>query len=75
MHSLSHHLIGAELPYPYENNQKIQNFVKKCQSLTYKADYTPNEILERTSSLDEDAFLWEKYSANRSKLTINQCQY
>ena len=50
-------------------------FVKKCQSLTYKADYTPNEILERTSSLDEDAFLWEKYSANRSKLTINQCQY
>ncbi|TQR33152.1 arginyltransferase [Campylobacter sp. MIT 99-7217] len=42
-------------------------FVKKCQSLSYKADYTPNEILKRTSNLNESAFLWEKDDANRSK--------
>lgn len=33
-------------------------FVKKCQSLSYKADYSPNEILEYTSALNEQAFLW-----------------
>ena len=35
-------------------------FVKKCQSLTYKADYTPNEILKGTYSLFEDEILWER---------------
>lgn len=33
-------------------------FVKGCQSLSYKADYTPNEILKHTSALNEEAFLW-----------------
>ncbi|MCV3428207.1 arginyltransferase [Campylobacter sp. IFREMER_LSEM_CL1904] len=33
-------------------------FVKGCQSLSYKADYSPNEILKHTSALDEQAFLW-----------------
>ncbi|TEY03195.1 arginyltransferase [Campylobacter sp. US33a] len=35
-------------------------YVKNCQSLMYKADYTPNEILRETSTLNENAFLWEK---------------
>ncbi|MCX2682323.1 arginyltransferase [Campylobacter sp. MIT 21-1685] len=35
-------------------------FVKKCQSLSYKADYTPNEILKSASLLCEDLPLWEK---------------
>ncbi|KAA6224658.1 MULTISPECIES: arginyltransferase [unclassified Campylobacter] len=34
-------------------------YVKNCQSLSYKADYTPNEILKGTFSLDEKVFLWE----------------
>lgn len=29
-------------------------FVKKCQSLSYKADYTPNEILKGTKELFEN---------------------
>ncbi|MCV3411208.1 arginyltransferase [Campylobacter lari] len=33
-------------------------FVKGCQSLSYKADYSPNEILKHTSALNEQAFLW-----------------
>ncbi|MCW1595217.1 arginyltransferase, partial [Campylobacter jejuni] len=35
-------------------------FVKKCQSLSYKADYTPNEILKGTKELFENEVLWEK---------------
>jgi len=42
-------------------------FVKNSQSLSYKADYSPNEILRRTSNVDESAYLWEKDDANRSK--------
>ncbi len=40
-------------------------FVKKCQSLSYKADYTPNEKLKDTSSLNECASLWE-YEKNEN---------
>ncbi|TQR61408.1 arginyltransferase [Campylobacter troglodytis] len=47
-------------------------FVKGCQSLAYKADYTPNEILKQTSSLDESAFLWEKSNANCPKFTVHK---
>lgn len=42
-------------------------FVKKCKSLAYKVDYSPNEILRHTSNLNEEAFLWENYDANHSK--------
>ncbi|EMS8442098.1 arginyltransferase, partial [Campylobacter coli] len=35
-------------------------FVKKCQSLSYKADYTPNEILKGTKELFENEILWER---------------
>lgn len=56
------------LPYIY-----LGYFVAGCQSLMYKADYTPNEILKRTSSLDEIAFLWERYDTNRSKFRIHKC--
>lgn len=34
-------------------------FVKKCQSLSYKADYTPNEILKGTRCFYESVPLWE----------------
>ena len=34
-------------------------FVKKCQSLSYKADYTPREILRGTSMPCEKLPLWE----------------
>lgn len=47
-------------------------FVAGCQSLMYKADYTPNEILTRTSSLNESAFLWEQYDTNSPKPSIYQ---
>lgn len=47
-------------------------FVAGCQSLMYKADYTPNEILKRTSSLNESAFLWEQYDTNSPKPSIYQ---
>ncbi|EAI0049218.1 arginyltransferase, partial [Campylobacter coli] len=32
----------------------------KCQSLSYKADYTPNEILKGTKELFENEILWER---------------
>ena len=50
-------------------------FVRECKSLSYKADYTPNEILKRTSSLDESAFLWERYDTSSAKFGVHQCQY
>ena len=43
-------------------------FVKKCQSLSYKADYTPNEKLKDTSLPNECASLWEKSNASCSDL-------
>ncbi|NDJ26938.1 arginyltransferase [Campylobacter sp. MIT 12-8780] len=46
-------------------------FVKGCQSLSYKADYSPSEILKQTSPLAQEAFLWEDYNANRSKSRFN----
>lgn len=55
------------LPYIY-----LGYFVAGCQSLMYKADYTPNEILQRTSSLDETAFLWEKYDTNSPKFSLHK---
>lgn len=48
-------------------------FVKKCQSLSYKADYTPNEILKGTSSFFEDEPLWEREDANRANFRNYQC--
>ncbi|MGH2327816.1 arginyltransferase [Campylobacter taeniopygiae] len=48
-------------------------FVKKCQSLSYKADYTPNEILKGTSSLFENEVLWEREDANRANFRNDQC--
>lgn len=47
-------------------------FVKKCQSLAYKSDYTPNEILKSTYALDEKEFLWERVEyADSSNFRIN----
>jgi len=46
-------------------------FVKKCQSLSYKVDYTPNEILKDTFSLEENAFIWESLNASCSDFGIN----
>lgn len=54
------------LPYIY-----LGYFVAGCQSLRYKADYTPNEILTRTSSLDETAFLWENYDTGSAKFGVH----
>lgn len=48
-------------------------FVKKCQSLSYKADYTPNEILKGTSSFFEDEPLWEREDANCANFRNYQC--
>ncbi|HJE66617.1 MAG TPA: arginyltransferase [Campylobacter avium] len=48
-------------------------FVKGCQSLSYKADYTPNEILKMTSSLYEVANLWESNDANSAKPRVYKC--
>ncbi len=55
-----------ELSYIY-----LGYFVKGCKSLAYKADYSPNEILKSTTSLDESANLWEFNNANCSKLGVN----
>lgn len=47
-------------------------FVKECQSLLYKSDYIPNEILKNTSDISEDASLWELYNnANCSNARID----
>lgn len=43
-------------------------FVRKCQSLLYKADYTPSERLRGASLPDECASLWEKWDASCSDL-------
>ncbi|EAI2977470.1 arginyltransferase [Campylobacter jejuni] len=48
-------------------------FVKKCQSLSYKADYTPNEILKGTSSLFENEILWERWDADCANFRNYQC--
>ena len=50
-------------------------FVAECKSLCYKADYTPNELLKRSSTLDEQAFLWERYDTGSAKFGIHQRQY
>lgn len=48
-------------------------WVKKCQSLSYKADYTPNEILKGTNLPDEKLPLWESENANCSNLRNHKC--
>ncbi|WP_297193334.1 arginyltransferase [uncultured Campylobacter sp.] len=55
-----------ELSYIY-----LGYFVEGCKSLAYKADYSPNEILKGTTSLNDSAKLWEFNNANCSKLRIN----
>ena len=51
-------------------------FVKECQSLLYKSDYMPNEILKNTSDINEIADLWELYNnANNSNIGICQCKH
>ncbi|MDO4674512.1 MAG: arginyltransferase, partial [Campylobacter sp.] len=42
-------------------------WVKKCQSLSYKADYTPSEILRGTSLPCEKWPLWEGKNADCSE--------
>lgn len=46
-------------------------WVKKCQSLSYKADYTPSEILRGTSLPCEKWPLWEGKNADCSELGDN----
>lgn len=50
-------------------------FVAKCKSLSYKADYTPNEILKRSSSLDESVLEWRKYDPSSAKFGFCEHQH
>lgn len=48
-------------------------FVRECQSLSYKVDFIPNEILKSTSTPNECANLWESEDASCSNFRIDKC--